>query len=240
MRATAAQTLMELRLGLRRAENILVTVFIPLVLLIFLASLDVIPGEQPERLRFLVPSILALAIMSTSLVSLSIATGYERHYGVLKRLGGSPLTRSQLLTAKIGNILLIEIVQVILLVGTAVVGFGWRPVGGFAGALLALLLGTAAFGGIGLALAGNLRAEGTLAVANGLYVLLVLFGGLFTPVDALPAGLATVAAYLPTAALAGLLRASLSGAGDWFAPTIVLAGWAIVSITVAVRTFKWE
>ena len=55
--------------------------------------------------------MLALAVMSTSFTSLAIATGFERRYGVLKRLGASPLPRSGLLAGKVGALLLVEVLQ---------------------------------------------------------------------------------------------------------------------------------
>src|SRR5439155_24841779 len=108
LRATAAMTSMELRLTARRGENLLVTIIIPAVVLLFFASVSVLP--TPGRpVDFLLPGALALAVIASSLVNLGIATGYDRHYGVLKRLGGSPLTRGQLLTAKIAAVVAVEL-----------------------------------------------------------------------------------------------------------------------------------
>ena len=130
------------------------------------------------------PGILALAVMSTAMVSLGIATGFERGYGVLKRLGATPLGRPRLLGAKIVTIVAVELLQaaVLLPVGLAL---GWNPGGGagaaVAGAIGAILLGSAAFAGIGLLMAGTLRAEVNLAAANGLYLILLLLGGMIVP-----------------------------------------------------------
>lgn len=240
MKALLAQLLMELRLTSRRGENLLVTLVLPLGLLLFFTSVSVFSmgGERP--VDFLVPGILALAIMSTSMVSLGIATAYERHYGVLKRLGGSPLTRAQLVLAKIGAVLVIEIVQVILLTGTAALFRDWRPAGGLGAALALSLLGTAAFAGLGLFLAGSLRAEATLAGANGLYLIFLLVGGIFLPLDHLPEAVAAVAPLLPATALADLLRAALGGTPLSLFSLIVLAAWAVATITGTALTFQWE
>src|SRR5581483_3786039 len=100
---------------------------IPLVLLLFFGSTSVFSTGGQKPVDFLVPGILALAIMSTGMVSLGIATAYERHYGVLKRLGGSPLTRPQLIGAKIASVVVVEIAQAVLLLGVAALAFGWRP-----------------------------------------------------------------------------------------------------------------
>jgi ABC-2 type transport system permease protein len=241
-RAVSAMTAMELRLTARRGENLLVTIIIPAVVLVFFASVSVLPPAAGRPVDFLLPGSIALAIIATSLVNLGIATAYERHYGVLKRLGGSPLTRTGLLAAKSAAVLVVEVVQIVLLVAIAVVLLGWRLPGGASVALVpvALVLGTAAFAGLGLAMAGGLRAEATLALANGLFLAFLLLGGIVIPLDHLPAPLAALGSVLPASALADLFRAALGGAGDVVRSVVVLVVWAVGAIAVAARTFAWE
>jgi ABC-2 type transport system permease protein len=236
-----AQTRLELRLALRRGESVLVTLVIPPVLLLFFGLVDLMPVPADRRAEYLVPGILALAIMSTAMVSTGIATAFERYYKVLKRLGVSPLPRIGLLAAKIAAILVVEAVQAALIVGVAVLVLGWRPAVTPVLAPLALLLGTAAFGGLGLLMAGAMRAEATLAVANGLYILLLLFGGIVFPVSHLGPWLTDLATLLPSTALAETLRSALGASGtvspwSWAILTI----WAIVAPLAAAKTFRWE
>jgi ABC-2 type transport system permease protein len=240
LRSTLAQTRVELLLTLRRGESVLITVIVPVVLLVFFASLNVIPaGTKP--VDFLLPGMLSLAVIATGMVSLGIATAYERYYGVLKRLGGSPLSRSGLVTAKILSVLALEALQVILLVGIATFAYGWRPVGDWLVTLLVLILGTATFAGLGLAMAGALRAEATLAGANGLYLVFLLLGGTILPLDHLPDRLAGLAQFLPAAALTGAMRASMTnGAPFPTSDVILLAGWAVIILLFTARSFKWE
>jgi ABC-2 type transport system permease protein len=206
----------------------------------------VLPTGTEHPVDFLVPGILALAVMSTSMTALGIGTGFERGYGVLKRLGTTPLGRPRLLAAKIMAIIAVELLQAVVLVA---VGFalGWSPGGpGGAGALVgaavaAMVLGTVAFGGIGLALAGVLKPLVNLAVVNGLFVILLLLGGMLIPLGKLPGWLADVAKVLPASALADALHGSLGhgmpvAARDW----IVLTVWAVVAPLVAGLTFRWE
>ena len=242
-RAMLAQTGMELRLTARRGENLLVTIVIPVVLLVFFGSVNVLPTGAGRPIDFLLPGILALAVISTSLVNLGIATAYERSYGVLKRLGGSPLPRAGLIGAKMLAVLVVELVQAALLVAIAIGGFGWAPGPGAAPvvAVAALLLGTLAFAGLGLLMAGTLRAEATLAGANGLYLVLLLLGGIVVPISQLPGFLADLARLLPAAALSDAVRIGLGGtSGDAFGPLVVLAGWGLLTAGLAVRTFRWE
>src|SRR5205823_4882768 len=185
--------------------------------------------------------ILALAVMSTGMVSLGIATAFERHYGVLKRLGGSPLPRWGLLVAKILSVLVVQCVQVGLLVLVATALFGWRPGGQIGLAFLVVLLGTLTFSALGLLMAGALRAEATLAAANGLYLAFLLLGDMVFPLSQLPGWLAAGARLLPAAAFADALRASLERGGvPPLSSLIVLLLWGAIALLVAARTFQWE
>lgn len=244
MRAAAlrAQTGMEVALTLRRGESVLLTLLIPVALLVFFSSVDVLPlpAGVDEPVDFLAPGVLALAVLSTAMVGLGIATGFERSYGVIVRLGTTPLGRPTLLAAKTLAVLAVEVVQAVVLVLVAV-ALGWRPGGNPVLAVIAVLLATSAFAGLGLLLAGTLRAEITLAAANGLYVVLLLLGGMVVPVEELPGALRAVAELLPTAALADILTGSLASPVDvpgraW----LVLAVWAIVTPILAARWFRWE
>src|SRR5437588_2672522 len=236
-----AQTRVELLLTLRRGESVLITLVVPVLLLIFFASLNIIPATTGKTVDFLLPGILALAVMAAGMVSLGIATAYERYYGVLKRLGSSPLPRSGLIIAKIISILLLEIVQVVLLVGVAILLYGWQLAGSPPLALLAMALGTVTFAAIGLAMAGALRAELTLAGANALFLLFILLGGGILPLSHLPAPLAAFAQFLPAAALTQALQATMSNNGTFpgFA-FLILVIWTIVVLVIAIRTFQWE
>ncbi|MGP8060395.1 MAG: ABC transporter permease [Acidimicrobiales bacterium] len=244
MRALGAQVRAETFMTLRRGETLLLTIGIPVVFLIFFSSVHVVETGTPKRVTFILPGILALAIMSTAMVSLGIATGFERGYGVLKRLGSTPLGRPRLLGAKVATILVVEALQVAVLVPVGA-ALGWRPPGGAgsaAGEALALaLLGTAAFAGIGLCLAGLLRAEVNLAATNGLYLVLLLLGGMIVPVAKLPAAMGALARALPAAALSGGLHAALgTGTPVPVESWVVLGAWAVAAPLAAALTFRWE
>jgi ABC-2 type transport system permease protein len=226
----------------RRGDSVLLNLAIPVGLLVFFSVVDVLPKPAGvhHSVQFLTPGLIALAVMSTAMVSLGIATGFERQYGVLKRLGATPLGRGRLLTAKIGSVAAVEVVQVAILV---VVGLllGWNPGGTLALAVPAVLLATAAFSGLGLLMAGTLKAEVTLAAANGFYLLLLLLGGMIFPLSKLPSPLRDVAQALPAGALSDALHGTLTaGASVPARAWIVLAVWAVVAPAVAARSFRWE
>src|SRR5215831_15699230 len=115
-RAVTAQARAETVLQLRQGENLIVTLAIPLGILVFFAKVDAVSTNYAHPVDFLVPGVLSLAVMASAMVSLGIATGFERRYGVLKRLGSTPLSRGGLLLAKTATVLALELVQVILVV----------------------------------------------------------------------------------------------------------------------------
>ena len=238
-----SQAVMELRLLLRNGEQLLLALVIPLLMLVAGAnSSSVVDLGSGRPIDIVTPGVLALAVLSTSFTSLAIATGFERRYGVLKRLGASPLPRSGLLAGKICAVLVVELVQLTVLSAVGFL-FGWEPAGGAASfGLLAVLtlLATAAFGSLGLLIAGTLRAEATLAFANLVYVILLVGGAVIVPLDRYPASLHGVIELLPSTALGEGLRDAFAGAAP--APTVflVLAVWAIVGSFATARTFKWE
>jgi ABC-2 type transport system permease protein len=236
-----AQLKAELRVIARNGEQLLVIIGIPTILLTFFSQVDVLPRGDQNAVDFLLPGILALAVMSTAMVSLGIATGFERSYGVLKRLGATPLGTRRLVLAKSLAVVLVEVVQLLVLIGVGLI-LGWRgDLGAVAPVVGAVLLGTLAFAGIGLTLAGTLRGEVNLAAQNGLYLVLLLIGGIMFPLDSLPSWLQNPAQLLPSSALADVMRGaltetSLNGGGAW----IVLAVWALVAPATAAKFFRWQ
>lgn len=234
-----AQFRIELLLTLRRGESVLLTFAIPVLVLGFFSKVDVLPNDG-KPVDFLVPGTLALAILSTALVSLAIATGFERQMGVLKRLGATPLRRSELLAAKTLSIVAIEVMQLAVLTGEGY-ALGWRPESTQVPALIAAaILATVAFAALGLIIAGTLPALTTLAAANGLYLVLLLVSGMVIPLDKLPGGLQAVSRALPAGALADACHGALGGAGVPGHAWLVLATWAVLAPLVASRTFRWE
>lgn len=236
------QARMELLMTLRQGERVMVTLFIPILLLGGLTALNVVPVPRHENaVDVLLPGVLALAIISAGMVSLGIATAYERNYGVLKRLGSSPLTHSALIFAKIISVLALELLQTLILVACAVLFYGWHLAGSLPLALLAALLGTVVFAALGLALAGALRAPTTLVSTNTLYLLFVFIGGGFFSLDRLPGPLAALAQVLPASALTSALQSTmLTGSVFPSGAFLTLALWAIIILAVAIKTFQWE
>jgi ABC-2 type transport system permease protein len=238
VRPLLAHLRLEVALLARNGESLLLTLGIPVLLLVFFANVEVLPIDG-EPIDFLAPGVLSLAVLSTALVNLAIGTAFERDYGVLKRLGATPLGRPRLLAAKTLAILLVEVVQVAVLWAVAR-ALGWDPSPEPA-FVVAVVLGTAAFAGLGLSLAGSLRPMAALAAANGLYLVLLLLSGMVIPLEELPDPVQTVAQLLPSGALTEAVRGTLTaGASVPSRAWVVLVAWAIAGPVLATRLFRWE
>jgi ABC-2 type transport system permease protein len=239
-RMLLAQTVMEFKLLLRNGEQVGLTLVIPLLLLFFFNLPLLYSLGVPRRIDFVVPSIIALAVMSAAFTGLAIGTGFERKYAVLKRLGATALPRSVLICGKTLAVLMLEIVQVALI---CALGFAlaWHPRGDPALVVVLITLGTLAFGGLGLLLAGTLRAEVTLAAANLLWLVLLFAGGIAIPLSKYPSAANEILQYLPSAALShGLHRVMQDGAGIPVHDLITLLVWTAIALPAAARWFKWE
>jgi ABC-2 type transport system permease protein len=243
-RMVAAQAAFESRTLLRNGEQLTLTLIIPLLLLTAfslepLASI----GDGYTRVDFLTPGVIALAVMSTAFTSQAIATGFERRYGVLKRLGATPLSRTGLIAAKTVTVIAVELAQTVIILLVAL-ALGWSPDATPAAIVvvpLLVLLGTAAFSGFALLLAGTLRAEATLAAANLIYVVLLGIGGVVFPLTKFPAGARPALELLPAGALSTGLRDVLANAAAFpVKDAVTLAVWAVIGIALAARFFRWE
>jgi ABC-2 type transport system permease protein len=239
-RMITAQAAHELRVLLRNGEQLLLTLIIPVALLVLFGSAPLLDTGPGARVDFLTPGVLALAVMSTAFTGQAIGTGFERRYGVLKRLGATPLPRAGLIAAKTLTVLAVELLQVAV-VGVVALALGWDPRGNALSVLALIVVGTAAFSGFGLLMAGTLRAEATLAGANLVYILLLILGGVVFPLTRFPHGVRSVLELSPISALADGLRQVLrDGAALPARDLAILAVWTALGLTLAARFFRWE
>lgn len=226
----------ELRITLRRGESVLLTFAIPLGLLVFFGSTDLLDLEIDQ----FVPALFSLSIVSAAFVGLAVATGFERKYQVLKRFGATPVKRLTLVLAKTGAIAVVEVLQIAVLWLVAAVFFDWAPTINWPGFLAAYVLGTVGPAGLAMLMAGRLRAEATLALANGMYFVFLALGDVIVDLDSMPPAAAGIGSILPVAPLTAAFQWA-TGAGtvttaDW----VVLVVWAIAAPLLASRLFTWE
>ncbi|MEQ0557801.1 ABC transporter permease [Amycolatopsis sp. NEAU-NG30] len=231
----------EASLTLRHGEQILLTLLIPLALLIGLSLLDILPASSlgsASKVDAITPRILALAVMSSAFTGQAIALGFDRRYGVLKRLSATALPRWLLVAGRLAAALLVVALQSVIL-GVVAAFLGWSPsLSGLLSAILLLVLGTLAFGALGVLLGGALRAEAVLALANIVWFVLLLAGGILLAPSSLPSGVAHVVELLPSGALAEGMRTALVDGSFAPGPLAVLAVWAVLAGAVASRTTK--
>ncbi len=239
----------DLRLTLANGEQLLLTVIIPLAVLLgltFATGIDLgDSGSTLPRVTWALAGVITVAILSSAFASLAIATGFDRRSGSLLLLATTPLSRSDIMWARALATLVLVFGQVLAL--SIVAAFlGWRPSGAMGVTLAVIILGTFSLAACAIAIAGILRAEATLAVANGAFLVLLVAGGTALPASVLPDPLATIAQALPSGALGDALRITMvetSTAVMWPAvlvPLGVLTVWLIVGGVIARRTFRWS
>ncbi|MGV9676869.1 ABC transporter permease [Nocardia sp. NPDC003482] len=234
----AAQTRMELILLLRNGEQLLLTMFIPIALLIGLTLLP-ISGLGEHRVDRIVPAVMMVAIMSTAFTGQAIAVGFDRRYGALKRLGATALPRWGIVGGKCAAVLIVVVLQSILL-GLIGVALGWRPsLGGLVCGAAVIALGTATFASLGLLLGGTLKAEVVLALANILWFVMLGTSSLVFAAENVPHWLSLAARVVPSGALAQALEQAQKLTVDWYG-LIVLTAWGLLAATLATRWFRFE
>lgn len=223
---------------LRNGEQLLVSIVLPLMALVLLTYAPY-PELPAPRVDIVAPGVLALAVVSTAFTGQAISTGFDRRYGVLRLLGVSPLGRGGLLAGKAIAVLVVLGLQIVVL-GTAALVLGWRPrPAGLVPLLLTLVLGALCFVALALLVAGSMRAEAVLAVANLLWV--VFLGlGLLLPTSSLPPAVSAVATWLPPGLLGEAAR-SAAADGTWpFASWLALLAWTLAAGLLARRAFRWS
>ncbi|MBF6331032.1 ABC transporter permease [Nocardia transvalensis] len=234
----AAQTRMELILLLRNGEQLLLTMFIPIALLVGLTLLPISDlGEH--RVDRTVPAVMMVAIMSTAFTGQAIAVGFDRRYGALKRLGATALPRWGIVGGKCAAVLIVVVLQSVLL---GLIGFalGWRPsIGGLVGGAGVIALGTATFAALGLLLGGTLKAEIVLALANILWFVMLGTSSLVFAADKVPHWLSLLARLIPSGALAEALEQAQRLTVDWYGLAVLIA-WGAIGGVLAVRWFRFE
>ena len=232
-----AQARTETTLALRNGEQVLLTLLIPLALLVGLTVLTIVPMAAP-RVDSVTPRILGLAIMSSAFTSQAISLGFDRRYGVLKRLAATAIPRWMIVGGRMVSSVCVVVIQLVVL-GVVAALLGWQPVAaGIGWALLLIVLGTLAFGALGVLLGGSLRAEIVLALANIIWFVLLLAGGAGIS-SSMPTGTRDVLLLLPSGALAeGLYSALGHGTTPVWASAVVLLVWGGLAAAIATRTTK--
>ncbi|MDN5899680.1 MAG: ABC transporter permease [Brachybacterium sp.] len=239
LRRILAHAGLETRILLSNGEQLTVAIALPALVLIGLWLLPLGRLDGVPAVDTAVAATFATALVSTSFTSQAIITGFDRRNGVLRWVATTPLGRGGYLAGKILATLATHVLQVLVL-GVIALIIGWRPdLLGLLGALPVWLVGTVAFGSLGLLVAGTLRTEAVLAVSNLVFVLLVAVGGIAFPTSSYPQILGGLVDLLPSGALGELLRACLASGPFSPGSALVLVVWAVAGVLAVVRWFRW-
>ena len=223
----------ELRLLLRNGEQILLMFVIPIALLVALVVM------RRSEIDTQVPIVMTVSLIATCFTSLAIGTGFERRSGALTFLATTPLSRVDLLLGKaIATAGLASLSIAVLALVAAMMG--WRPNAQWPVLVLFIVVGGGAFAALAVLLAGVLRAEAVLALANAIFVLLIVFGGVVFAAADMPSAIGQVVSLLPSAALADALQSALNGGAFPLGPLLVLVAWGTAAAMLARRTFTWD
>lgn len=228
----------EAMLTMRNSEQILLTLLIPVAMLVGLTVIDVFDVPDP-RIDSVAPRVFALAVMSSAFTGQAIALGFDRRYGVLKRLAATALPRWLLVGGRATAGLVVVVVQLVVL-GVLAAVLGWSPApAGLAWTALLVIIGTLSFGALGVLLGGALKAEVVLALANIVWFVLLLAGGIVVPASSMPGVLGDIVTLLPSGALAdGMRTALVDGGTPGWSVFVVLVGWGAAAGLVATRTTR--
>jgi ABC-2 type transport system permease protein len=196
-----------------------------------------------STVAYLIPSILAMALMQLGVFA-AIPLVQQRERGILKRLGATPLARWKLVGSNVLLRLMVAIVDTVLIIGIGYAVFDVQIVGSPVLAVGVVLLGAASFLAIGFALASFLKTEEqATGVVQIVQLPMMFLSGIFFSFNFLPGVLQSVARLLPLTYLGDALRQVMVN-GTQVAPLgadlAILAGWLVVCLTIAARSFRWE
>lgn len=229
-----SQAMFELGILIRNGEQFLLTIVIPVAVLIGLSAFREAIGVSDDDI---VARALALAVIATAFTALAIGTGFERRSGTLQLLATTPIRRFDVLVGKAVTVLIVELAQTIILIVVALL-LG-LPIGSLPLLVVGIVLGTWAFATLGFLIAGVMRAEAVLAIANALFLFFLIVGGITVSATSFPTWWSSLLPWLPSGALVDLLSAAVAGGFDSVS-ALVLFVWGAVLALLGHFAFKWE
>ena len=201
--------------------------------------------ERGSRyIDFVIPGLLGMNIMGSSIWGLGYAIVDARRKKLLKRLVATPMSRVEYLLSYLVSRMGLLVAEVVVLLGFAVVFFGVPVRGSIVQLALTILLSAFAFGGIGLLIAARARTiEGASGLMNlGMMPMWVLSGVFFSS-ENFPRAVQPFIQALPLTATNDALRATMLRGAGWgaVAPELaLLLGWAVVTLWLALKWFRWQ
>ena len=247
MKSLSKMTWMEAKLFLREPVGAFFTLVFPLI---YFFMYGMISGNEPtpmyggqRTIDVAIPSLTAVIIGITGLMSTTITMATYREKGILRRLRTTPVSPLIVLAAQVVVVFAMTCLGMLLLIAAGMLVYHVRFEGNAFSVLGGFVLSSLSFFGIGFFLAGTMPTVRTAWVVAMvlLYPMLFLSGAFFT-VELLPAAVQKVSAFMPLTYVVNLLRGLWTGQpwGDHLLDVGVLAALLVVSVLVSVKTFRWE
>jgi len=229
----------EFRLSLKNGEQFLLLVVIPVAVFLTLTQTAVIGGGKWDIAEAFSVSI-TVSVLAAGFTSLAIATAFERRSGTLVTMGVTPISRVELVTGKTLSTVYLAAISALIL-GVVALVLGWRPTLSATLIPLILILGIASVTGFAFLLAGTVRAEAVLALANGIFVFAMIFGGIVFQYSGI---VGTVIELFPPAALSNCMSHALDSTPLDSPPLLVSIGvllaWSVAGTLASAKFFKWR
>ena len=229
----------EFKLSLKNGEQFLLLVIIPVAVFLTLTQTAVIGGGKWDIAEALSVSI-TVSVLAAGFTSLAIATAFERRSGTLVTMGVTPISRVELVTGKTLSTVYLAAISALIL-GVVALVLGWSPTLSATLIPLILILGIASVTGFAFLLAGTVRAEAVLALANGIFVFAMIFGGIVFQYSGI---LGTVIDLFPPAALSNCMSHALDSTPQDSPPLLVSIGvllaWSVAGTLASAKFFKWR
>jgi len=217
--------------------------------LIFMFVFQAIFGSEVQgggltAAQFFTPAIVAFSIVNACFTSLAMTTVAVREEGILKRVRGTPMPSLVYLSARICHSVLVGLLLVVVVSAFGALAYSVPfPWGQLPILFVTLLLGAACFCALGLAISGFVPNERAApAVVNAIILPLLFISDIFIRIPP-DNTLAQIGNLFPVRhfalALQGIWTPALNGPVD-YTDLLWLAGWAVLGLVIALRTFSWE
>jgi len=201
--------------------------------------------ERGSRyIDFVVPGLLGMNIMGSSIWGLGYTIVDARRKKLLKRLVATPMSRVEFLISYLISRIALLVGEVIVLLGFAALFFDVPLRGSILQLALIILVSTFAFGGLGLLIASRARTiEGASGLMNVTMMPMWVLSGVFFSSENFPRAFQPLIQALPLTATNNALRASMLRGAGWgiVGPEVALLGaWTVVTLWLALRFFRWR
>jgi len=247
MKSLLKMAWMEAKLFLREPVGAFFTLVFPLMFLFLFGSIS---GNEPtpmfggqRTIDAAIPSLTAMIIGTTGLMSTTITMATYRENGVLRRLRTTPVSPLVVLAAQVIVVFAMTCLGMLLLIAAGMLVYHVRFEGKAFSVLAGFVLSSLSFFGIGFILAGTMPTARTAQIAGMVLLYPMMFlSGAFFPVELLPAAVQKVSAFTPLTYVVNLLRGLWTGQpwGNHLLDVGVLAGMLLLGIIVSLKTFRWE